>query len=122
MIAVERAEPGPTAVLAVAVRKVAWRSGRRGRERQLVLALFATVNPAAVAARSGMALHVAAIPAAGAVVAQQPVAAEGQQVERRVLVPGEASGPQGAPFAQDAVDGGFHGGLMDCCLDLRIDT
>jgi hypothetical protein len=53
------------------------------------------------------------------VVAQFPVAAVRDEVERRILLFPESSGPQIAPFAQNIIDGRFDGDTMNTSPEPR---
>ena len=81
--------------------------------RPLRLARSEAVRTVAVAARTGIPLLMAAVLATRMIVTQRPLAAEGHQVERRILLLAQSSGPEVAPLAQNTVDGRFDAAYLN---------
>ena len=71
------------------------------------------VRTVPVAARTGIPLLMPAVLATRMIVAQRTLAAEGHQVERRILLLAQSSGPEVAPLAQNTVDGRFDAAYLN---------
>ena len=72
-----------------------------------------------VPAGTGIPFVVEASSARRLVVAQFPVAAMRDEVERRILLFPESSGPQIAPFAQNVIDGRLDGDIVNTSAESR---